>query len=51
MRQAGVLAAAGLIALTQMSTRLYEDHENATLLAESLQTLVSLHLSLSLSPP
>ncbi len=42
MRQAGVLAAAGLIALTQMSTRLHEDHENATLLAEGLQKLVSL---------
>lgn len=36
MRQAGVLAAAGLIALEQMSGRLSEDHANARLLAEGL---------------
>ncbi len=36
MRQAGVLAAAGLIALEQMPARLHEDHANARLLAESL---------------
>lgn len=34
MRQAGVLAAAGLIALEEMPTRLAEDHANARLLAE-----------------
>lgn len=34
MRQAGVLAAAGLIALEQMPARLPEDHVNARLLAE-----------------
>jgi len=33
MRQAGVLAAAGLIALEVMSTRLAEDHANARMLA------------------
>ncbi len=36
MRQAGVLAAAGLIALEQMPARLHEDHANARLLAETL---------------
>jgi threonine aldolase len=36
MRQAGVLAAAGLIALEQMPWRLKEDHANARLLAEGL---------------
>jgi threonine aldolase len=36
MRQAGVLAAAGLIALEKMPARLGEDHANARLLAEAL---------------
>jgi threonine aldolase len=36
MRQAGVLAAAGLIALTEMPKRLTEDHANARLLAETV---------------
>jgi threonine aldolase len=36
MRQAGVLAAAGLIALHEMSKRLHEDHANAQLLAEAV---------------
>ncbi|MGI4853365.1 MAG: threonine aldolase family protein [Janthinobacterium lividum] len=36
MRQAGILAAAGLIALKQMPQRLHEDHTNAKLLAEAL---------------
>ncbi|WP_263408721.1 threonine aldolase family protein [Terriglobus tenax] len=36
MRQAGVLAAAGLIALEEMSKRLAEDHANARLLAEAI---------------
>ena len=36
MRQAGVLAAAGIIALTEMTERLTEDHHNARLLAEDL---------------
>jgi threonine aldolase len=39
MRQAGVLAAAGLIALEQMPARLKEDHANAHLLAEALATI------------
>jgi threonine aldolase len=36
MRQAGVLAAAGLIALEKMPARLHEDHANARYLAEGL---------------
>lgn len=36
MRQAGVLAAAGMIALEKMTARLREDHENAALLAKRL---------------
>jgi threonine aldolase len=36
MRQAGVLAAAGLIALEKMPLRLQEDHANARYLAEGL---------------
>ena len=36
MRQAGVLAAAGLIALEQNPARLHEDHANARFIAESL---------------
>lgn len=36
MRQAGILAAAGMVALKKMVERLPEDHANARLLAESL---------------
>jgi len=36
MRQAGILAAAGLIALEKMPLRLHEDHANAQLLAQGL---------------
>lgn len=36
MRQAGILAAAGLLALHDMTKRLQEDHDNAHYLAESL---------------
>lgn len=36
MRQAGILAAAGLIALEKMPTRLKDDHANARFLAEGL---------------
>lgn len=36
MRQSGILAAAGLIALEQMPLRLHEDHANARLLAAGL---------------
>lgn len=36
MRQVGILAAAGIIAIEQMTTRLDEDHANARRLAEGL---------------
>ncbi len=36
MRQAGILAAAGLIALQKMPQRLQQDHDNARMLAEGL---------------
>lgn len=36
MRQAGVLAAAGIVALEQMVDRMAEDHENSKLLARGL---------------
>ena len=39
MRQVGVLAAAGLIALEKMPARLHEDHANARLLAEALSQI------------
>jgi threonine aldolase len=39
MRQAGVIAAAGLVALESMRDRLVEDHENAARLAEGLSEL------------
>lgn len=39
MRQAGVLAAAGLIALEETPQRLHEDHQNARRLAEGLAEL------------
>lgn len=39
MRQAGVLAAAGLVALEDSPSRLHEDHANAKFLAEGLSRL------------
>jgi threonine aldolase len=39
MRQAGVLAAAGLIALEEMPNRLHEDHANARFLADEAAKL------------
>ncbi len=47
MRQAGVLAAAGLIALHKMTTRLHEDHANACALAEGLATIPHLKIDVS----
>ena len=46
MRQAGILAAAGLIALEQMPARLHEDHANARLLAESLANTEGVEIDL-----
>ncbi len=42
MRQAGILAAAGIVALTGMVDRLAEDHENAKNLAEGLAQIEGL---------
>src|SRR6201996_5960610 len=47
MRQAGVLAAAGLIALGEMPKRLAEDHANARVLAEQTQGLPQIDLDLA----
>lgn len=46
MRQAGVLAACGLVSLTRMIDRLAEDHRNARVLAEGLKTLPGVHIDL-----
>jgi len=44
MRQAGVLAAAGLIALEQGPRRLLEDHANARMIAETLSAIEGVYL-------
>lgn len=44
MRQAGVLAAAGIIALEDMPRRLHEDHLHAKFLAESLADIPGLRI-------
>jgi threonine aldolase len=44
MRQAGVLAAAGIVALDKMVSRLGEDHERARKLAEGLRSIPGLKL-------
>ena len=46
MRQVGVLAAAGLIALEKMPARLHEDHANARLLAEALSQIECVEIDL-----
>ena len=46
MRQAGILAAAGLIALEEGPSRLYEDHANARLLAEAVVTCEGVEIDL-----
>jgi threonine aldolase len=47
MRQAGVIAAAGIVALEEMIGRLAEDHTNARLLAEGLATLPGIAIDLA----
>ena len=47
MRQAGILAAAGLIALEQGPSRLHEDHANARLLADAIATCQSADIDLA----
>lgn len=44
MRQAGILAAAGIVALTEMTERLAEDNENARLLANGLANIAGIGL-------
>ncbi len=47
MRQAGVIAAAGIVALTEMVDRLADDHANARLLAAGLAELPGVAIDLS----
>jgi len=46
MRQAGILAAAGIIALEKMTKRLAEDHENAKYLGKRLLEIPGIELDL-----
>jgi threonine aldolase len=48
MRQAGVLAAAGLVALDEMIDRLKEDHRRAQMLADLLVKIPGIELSFGL---
>jgi threonine aldolase len=50
MRQAGILAAAGLIALEKMPARLQEDHDNARMLAEGLSQIRGIKIDPKKSP-
>ena len=47
MRQAGILAAAGLIALEEGPKRLHEDHANAKLLAEGLAQIPGIKIDVA----
>lgn len=47
MRQVGILAAAGLIALEEMPERLHEDHANARLLAGNIAELKLVEIDLA----
>jgi threonine aldolase len=47
MRQAGIIAAAGIVALETMVDRLAEDHANARTLAEGLARLPKLSIDLA----
>jgi threonine aldolase len=46
MRQAGVLAAAGLIALEEMTARLKDDHSNARMMAEKIAACTGVEVDL-----
>lgn len=48
MRQAGILAAAAQLALTEQVERLAEDHDNASYLASQLSTISSFDVDMSL---
>jgi threonine aldolase len=47
MRQAGVIAAAGIVALQEMVDRLAEDHANASILAEELANIPGIDIDLA----
>jgi threonine aldolase len=47
MRQCGVLAAAGYVALTTMVDRLAEDHKNARIIGEGLAQIPGIGVDLS----
>ena len=47
MRQAGHIAAAGLIAITELVDRLQEDHDNAKLLASQLSELDGIEVDIT----
>jgi threonine aldolase len=44
MRQAGVIAAAGIVAVKEMTARLVEDHDNARRLAEGIADMRGAHV-------
>lgn len=46
MRQAGIIAAAGIIALEKMTSRLKEDHDNAKYFAEELSKIPGINVKL-----
>ena len=45
MRQAGIIAAAGIVALDEMVDRLAEDHHRAAVLGDGLRSMVKVHLT------
>lgn len=47
MRQAGIIAAAGIIAVTKMTKRLSEDHERTKILANGLSQIEGLRIDLN----
>ena len=47
MRQAGILAAAGIVAITDMVERLADDHSHARMLAEGIVGLPGVELDLN----
>ena len=48
MRQAGVLAAAGLVALEKMTDRIIDDHNNARTLAEGILNIDGIRINLDM---
>ena len=47
MRQAGVFAAAGIVGINQMISRLSEDHDNAKVLAQGLENIDGLQINVN----